>query len=268
MKLGFRRFAALAAGAGLAIGGMLLAGPVGPASADPVSAPLCGQSEAATGLALHGTYNNLTVHGIAYVPDGATLTVRHNLVVTPGSCLDAFSMGTVHVGGNVLVRPGATLALGCMPFANGSDAPCTGVPNDTVGGNLVANQPLTMYLTAVHVGGNVASYGGGQHQNVSFPIKGMTIGGNLVVEGWTGGPFGWFGIIGNHVGANVVLEGNSGGRPGHSGALDSNEVDDNWVGANLVCYGNTPAAQYGDAPMPQANTVMGAAVGQCAALTH
>lgn len=263
MKLRFRRLAALAAGAGLVVGGMLLTGPVSPASADPVSAPLC-QNEA-SGHALHGTYNNLTVRGVAYVADGATLTVRHNLVLTPTSCLDAFSMGTVHVGGNVLVRRGATLALGCMPFANGSLVPCDGVPNDTVGGNLVATQPRTMYLTAVHVGGNVASYGGGQ-VGASFPIKGMTIGGNLVVEGWAGGAGGWFGMIGNHIGANAVLIGNSGERPNANGGPDSNEVDGNWIGANLVCYGNNPAAQFGDAPAPNMNTVMGAAVGQCAAL--
>lgn len=55
---------------------------------------------------------DLTVAGIAYVENDATLDVSGNLTLAPGACLDAFSKGTVNVGHNVSVGPGATLALG------------------------------------------------------------------------------------------------------------------------------------------------------------
>jgi hypothetical protein len=165
---------------------------VAPAGADPTYAPLCGSSEATTGIALSGDYGNLTVSGIAFVASGATLNVSGNLTVAPGACLDAFSLGTVHVGGNVTVRSGATLALGCAPGSNGPPGtqPCGySVADDTVDGNIIANQPLTMYLTAVTVGGNVVSNGGGlSTPGLSFPVKNMIIGGNLVLQGWQGGP--------------------------------------------------------------------------------
>src|SRR5579884_216291 len=89
------------------------------ASADPVYAPICGSEEATAGTALSGTYHHLTVHGIAYVESGATLDVSGDLRLAPGACLDAFSLGTVHVGGDVKVGPRATLALGCAPGSNG-----------------------------------------------------------------------------------------------------------------------------------------------------
>lgn len=266
MNSRIRRLVAAAGGAGLIIGALLALGPAGAASADPVSAPVCGAAESTSGTALSGTYGNLTVNGIAYVAADATLTVRGNLILAPGACLDAFSTGTVHVGGNVVVQRGAVLALGCAPFANGEPMPCgQTTTDDSVGGNIAAAQPLTMYLTAVWVGGNVTSTGGGPGTasvGTSFPIKNMNIRGNLVVTGWQGG---WFGALRNTVGGNMVITNNSGSRPGESGAPDSTEITANNVSGNLVCTGNTPSARFGDAePVP--NTVRGNVVGECAAL--
>lgn len=276
MKLRFRALAALTACAGMIIAGALA---VGPASADPVSAPVCSSA----GTALQGSYGNLTVTGNAYVAAGATLTVNGNLTVARGACLDAFSTGTVHVAGNVQVRQGAVLGLGCAPFANGAFEPCGyTTTDDTVGGNLTADQPLTMYLTAVTVQGNLTSHGGGPGadtpSSVSFPIKQMTVRGNLVVTGWQGGTTGngttaggWFGALGNTIGGNAIISQNSGSRPGDSGAPDSTEVLGNTVGGNLICVHNTPAAQYGDAihdpTLQPFNTVSGNAIGECAGLT-
>lgn len=256
-------------GAAVIVFGAGLAGLVGPAvaaSADPVSAPLC----PAAGLALAGTHHNLTVRGNAYVADGATLTVTGNLTLAPGSCLDAFSLGTVHVGYNVLVSRGATLALGCAPGANGPPpiAPCYfQTTNDTVGGSILAYGPQTMYLTAVTVGHNVISIGGGpgtQAVAVSFPVKNMNIHGNLVLAGWQGG---WIGALRNHVDGNMVIVHNAGSRLGSTGVPDSTEIDGNTVGRNLICVGNSPTARFGDAPPPHANVVSGVAVGECAGLT-
>lgn len=128
-----------------------------------------------------------------------------------------------------------------------------------------------MYLTAVHVAGNVTSLGGGpgtkpSTTGVSFPVKEMTIGGNLTLLGWHGG---WIGALRNTVRGNVLIAGNTGNRPGADGP-DSTEVLGNTVTHNLICLHNTPAAQYGDAygaPGNGPNVVHGHAIGECRFLT-
>jgi hypothetical protein len=252
-------------------------GSAGIASADPTSAPLCGSSEATTGTALSGDYYNLTVSGIAFVASDATLNVSGDLRVAPGACLDAFSMGTVHVGRDVIVGPGATLALGCAPGSNGPPGtpPCSGVADDTVGGNITAVQPLTMYLTAVTVRWNVVSIGGGfSTPGLNFPVKSMNIGGDLVLQGWHGGPGAWIGALRNHVGGDMVIANNVGARPGDNPTEDPNdstEVVGNTVGGSLICLANTPPAHYGDAYDEATgngpNTVGRRAIGECAGLT-
>src|SRR5205807_1854198 len=54
-----------------------------------------------------GTYRSLTVTGFCNVPDGAVITVEHNLTVSPKAVLFAVSMSTLRVGGNLLVESGA-----------------------------------------------------------------------------------------------------------------------------------------------------------------
>jgi hypothetical protein len=229
---------------------------------------------ATSGTAISGNFTNLTITGNMYVADGANLTVSRTLTVAPGACLDAFSLGTVHVGQDVLVQSGATLALGCAPGANGPPptAPCFfQTTNDTVGGSIIGNGPLTMYLTAVKVGGSVISNGGGpgvQNPVISFPVKNMSIGGNLVLQGWHGA---WIGALRNRVGGSVTISNNVGSRVGESGTLDSTEVVDNTVGGNLVCQNNAPPAQFGDALEDPLNgngfnRVGGKAIGECQAL--
>jgi hypothetical protein len=230
------------------------------ASADPVFSPLCQGTET---VALSGTYKNLTITGDNnYVASGSSLTVTGNLVLTPGSCLDAFSLGTVTVGRNITVEPGAVLALGCTPFSNGLQDPCEGqFTNDTVGGNITAYQPLTMYLDGDTISGNVTSQGGGPGLGfppfLTFPVKDNTIGGNLVMEGWQGG---WAGAIRDKVGKNLIFSDNQ-------SALDpdSNEVATNMVSGNLICSGNSPAAQLGDSG-GSLNNVGGKGIDQCSSL--
>ncbi len=248
----------------------LLLGATGVANADPVAAPICGSSEGTTGTALSGTYQNLTISGVAYVANDATVTVTGDLNLLPGSCLDAFSTGTVQVGGSVTVGFGATLALGCAPGANGPPGtpPCVSVPPDTVGGSILALQPRTMYLTAVTVGGSVLSFGGGLGMpHLNFPVKNMDIKGDLTIVGWSGGPGSWIGALRNHVGGNLAFYANNVILPDP----DAMEVDGNTVGNNLDCRSNAPLAQYGDAYDPTIgngpNTVGGAATGECASLT-
>jgi hypothetical protein len=221
------------------------------------------------GTALSGTYQNLTVTGNAYVAGNATLIVNGNLTVAEGACLDAFSMGTVSVGRNVLVGKGATLALGCTQTSiePGQPTPCTGTTNDTVGGNIIAYQAFTMYLDGDHVSGDVISIGGGDPSLskpwLAFPIKDNQIDGNLIVLGWQGA---WVGAIRNTVGRNVMFSFNVGTRTSEDGTPDSTEIAANHIGGNLICLHNTPTARIGDVQFHTGpNIVGGKGIGECAA---
>ena len=210
-----------------------------------------------TATAISGNYGNLTITGNRYVEFGQSLTVAGNLTIAPGACLEAF-VGSAAIGGNVKVGKGAVFGLGYGP---GSFY--------TVGGNVDANQPASLYLGGATVRGNVISNGGGD-PNRNFPIKDNTIGGNLIVQGWSGL---WIGMLRNHVGGNLIFSKNSGTQTGDEppfiGVPDSSEIVSNVVGGNLICHGNTPAAQIGDAglePGNGPNTVSGNKIGECAGL--
>ncbi len=227
-----------------------------PAAADPTSGPpIC--SSAGTPLSGHH-YRSLRLTGNNYVAAGTNLTVRGNLEIAPGACLDAFSTGTVNVGGNVLVGKNAILGLGCAPDVDFVNVPCgSTTTDDTIGGNLFALDPYTMYLTADTIRGSLVSVGGGPGAPpapfVNFPIKDMMIRGNVLVSGWDGG---WFGLLRNVVNGNVVVTNNLASVP------DADEVVTNTVDRNLICYGNNPAVQFGDSG-GSPNEVSGFAFGEC-----
>ena len=249
----------LLVGVAAALAAAVVAAPT--ASGDPFEGPpICSSA----GTALAGSFGNLTVSGNAYVAKGTTLTVSGKLTLARGACLDAFTLGTVHVGGDLVVSKEAILGLGCSPGAIGPAPPCgTTTTEDTVGGSIRADQPLTMYLTADKITGSVISYGGGPGPTVNpyinFPIKENTIGGSLTVAGWQGA---WFGVLRNTVAGNVTLDSNVGVTRNEFGELDSTEIVTNTIGGNLVCYANRPAAQVGDSE-GATNTVAGHKVGQC-----
>lgn len=114
------------------------------------------------GTALSGNYSQLVGTGYPYVAGGTPLNVSGNLILAPGSCVDAFSLGMVTVGGNIFVGRGATLGLGCTPQSLGDPTipPCFNhTTNDVVGGSILADQPLTMYLDGNAIHGNVISLG-------------------------------------------------------------------------------------------------------------
>ena len=235
------------------------------ASADPFEGPpIC----TSAGTAISGSYGNLTITGNAYVKSGTTLSVAGNLTLAKGSCLDAFTLGTVNVAGNVVVGKGAILALGCSPGAQGPVPPCgIETTDDTVGGSILASQPLTMYLTATTIDGSVVSWGGGPgpvfHPYVNYPIKENLIYGNLLVSGWQGA---WFGVLRNIIYGNATLLNNVGVTISEeTGLPDSTEIVSNTIGGNLVCIGNRPAAQVGDSE-GSPNLVYGRKIMQCKAL--
>ena len=204
--------------------------------------------------------------GNAYVASGTTLNVRGNLKISHGACLDAFTLGTVTVRGNVLVG-GAPRTRGCSPNAVGPTPPCGDTTtNDVVGGDIIAIGANTMYLDGDTIHGNVISIGGGPGPTldpyINFPIKDNVIDGNPIVFGWQGA---WFGALRNKVGGNVIVAKNVGVTTGETpSTLDSTEIASNTISRNLICFDNSPAAQIGDSGgLP--NVVGGHKIGECPA---
>lgn len=210
-----------------------------------------------------GTYTGLTVTGNCLF--GGEVTVNGNVTVADGALLNdhAFSFAAhVLITGNVKVGKGAVLGLGKY------GAP--GIKTDTtVGGNIVANQPLSLYLSGITVHGNVISNGGGggpTGEFRNFPTKDNRVDGNLIIQGWTGG---WLGVIRDSVGGNAIVSKNTSvlTEAGPGVDLDSNEVQTNVISGNLICHGNTPAAQVNVLDGGELNAVGGKGIGECTTLT-
>ena len=186
----------------------------------------------------------------------------------------------VHVGGDIHVGQGAVLGLGWnSPDGEGTLGP------DTVGGSIVANQPLAMQIGGVTIGGSIVSNGGGVLSTSTadarnFPIKDNVIHGNVVIQGWRGS---WFGLIRNTIDGNVVIArmvSISNPETGPGMDADSNEIMGSdlsgfggpvipqTIGGNLICHDNVPAAQVnpGDGGAP--SIVLGNALGECASIVQ
>ncbi len=204
-----------------------------------------------------GSYRGFTVTGVCWFT--GDVTIHGNLFLTRGAILNDHAMpaAVVHVTGNVIVGKDAVLGLGTYgPLGGGATQTGT-----VVDGNITAIRPLSLYLSAITVHGNLTSLGGsGTGRN--FPIKDNVIDGNLLVQGWNGD---WIGLLGNQVGGNVIFARNSSATD-----PDSSEVAENEISGNLICFGNTPAAQIGDAgPLGRdPNVVGGRALGECASLVQ
>lgn len=214
------------------------------------------------GLIGAGTYNGLTITGPCFFDDSAgipTITVNGNLTVAPGASLNAHdaTVANVTVTGNVTVGQGGILGLG--EYDEGSYIPQTTV----VDGNITANQPESLFLSFVTIRGNLVSNGGSGPVGINFPLKNLIVGGNVDIEGWNGF---WIGLFRSTVGGNVIFANNSGTQTaGPDGPPDSSEVASNTISGNLICHGNSPAAQLGDSG-GSLNTVGGQAIGQCSDL--
>jgi hypothetical protein len=230
----------------------------------PAAAP--GSATCSGGPIAGGTYKSLTVTGVCWWA-GDPVSITGNLTVADGALLNdhAFSTASVTVGGNVKVGKGSVVGLGSYnPFSG---------QHTTVAGNIIANQPLSMYLSFMTVHGNLISNGGGGGVTGEFrnyPTKDITVDGNMVIQGWTGG---WIGVIRDQVGGNLVFSNNRSvinglADPPVPGEVDSDssEIMTNVVGGNLVCHNNTPAAQVNPDDGGQPNVVGGRKIGECAGL--
>lgn len=212
-----------------------------------------------------GPYGDVTVAGICRF--NGDVTINGDLTVADGAVLNnhasqvPFKVANVTINGNVKVAKGAVLGLG-------NYGPPGVKTNTVVNGNINANQPLDLYLSGITVHGNVISNGGGPgtSQFLNFPTKDDIIDGNLIMQGWQGG---WIGAIRDVVGGNLNVSNNAsvvtddGSSPPDS---DSTEVMTNTVEGNLICHGNSPAAQVNPADGGQPNSVSGNKIGECAGL--
>lgn len=218
-------------------------------------------------------FHSLVVTGDCVIPDGS-VRITGGLTVQPGASLTAFQPDVV-IRGRVRVGEGAVLDLGCS-YAMTQDpylSPlCPMGPSEVrVNGSLVAHSPLTMNLNGIVFNGSVTSTGGGPGPTfdpyTNFSFKDNIVHGHVSITGWQGT---WIGAIRNTIRGGLVFSNNVGVAVGPTGNPDSNEILSNTIHGNLVCWGNVPAAQYGDAvyaPGAMPNTVTGRTVGQCVGLT-
>jgi len=272
---------------GTVIGGILAAGPVTAAGAAVTGGTAtCSGTPTAPGV-LTGTFkSNVVVRGACEVNAGPAV-VNGDLTLSAGSALlAAFALndktGTGHssltVKGNILVRAGATLVMGCNP----ANFACLDDPNQnqptlsshaTVGLDLRSNQPLGLIVHNFTVGGDVIQTGGGGGVNCNpqgiFKLFGSPVYSTYEV-GSVGGDVRissvqscWMGIVEVHVGNSVVMYRNKLADP------DAIEILSNNIKGSLICRGNSRTwdnAEMGPSLFPRTpepNTVGRNRAGQC-----
>jgi hypothetical protein len=262
--------------------GGLLAALVVPAVAASASGAVtnktCSGTPTSPGV-LTGTYpGNVIVKGFCEVNAGQAV-VAGNLTIAPGGgVVAAFALNdkthngfsSLTVKKNVTVGRAATLILGCEPnfFTCVDD---TGkVPSlqsrGTIGGSLLASQPLGILLHNSSVAGLVTENGGGG--GLSCTPKGIfKLFKSPVYSDYEDNIFGdsvsvtqvhscWLGLLRNTVIGTLTFSSNKMADP------DANEVLHNYVNRSLTCQANTPAVQYGDSGSAP-NAVKGPASGEC-----
>jgi len=270
---------------GAVIGGVLAATPVTPAGAAVTGTTTCSGTPSAPGV-LTGTHGAVVVKGACEVNAGAAV-VNGDLTLSPGSALlaafalnDQTGSGTssLAVTGNVLVRAGATLLMGCNP----ANFACLDDPNQsnptlsmhpTVGLDLRSNQPLGVIVHNFSVGGDVIQTGGGGGVNCKpqgvfklfqSPVYSTyevgTVGGDIRISSVHSC---WMGVVEMHVGNTVVMYQNKLADP------DAIEILSNNITGNLICRGNSRTWDNGDIGpnlfprQPEPNTVGRNRIGQC-----
>jgi hypothetical protein len=162
------------------------------------------------------------------------------------------------------VGSGGTLILGCSPSFG-----CANTTSNTIGGDVRAFQPLGLLFHSNTVRGDISVRGGGGGVSCApqgvFALFGSpvfttfedtTLGGDYSVSGYRSC---WLGFFRNNVRGDVRITNNTLADP------DANEVATNTIRGDLICRGNSPAAQIGDSGGAP-NVVKGDAVGECASL--
>ncbi|MGZ4695813.1 MAG: hypothetical protein ACXWA3_19480, partial [Acidimicrobiales bacterium] len=224
-----------------------------------------------------GLYRSVEVAGVCTLDAGSVSVAGPVTVDTGAGLIAAFGGSNLVVRGNLVVQPHGNLILGCEPEAfkclndpdvNDDSAPGTLLTEDVIFGRLIGYGADTMLVHHNTIARGVASLGGGGGVTCdNFPLgpdgppayttyEDNTIGGAAEIIGVQTC---WIGFIRNTVQRTVTFVANETFDP------DGNEVVSNTIGRNLVCNGNTPAAQIGDSS-GSPNSVGGRATGECKAL--
>jgi hypothetical protein len=253
--------------------GFLLVNPI-TATATATAPSKCSGTFTSPGFIAPGTYSSLDVTGFCLGPATGNVIVKKNLTVEAGASLLANYPANAPgpegdanfiVKGDVNVGKGGMLLLGCEPATG-----CANTTFDSVGGNVDADGALGVILHSDVIGGNVDFAGGGGGVNctpsgvfalikspVFSDVEDNAIIGSLHISGLRSC---YLGEFRNIVMGNNTVDHNTFADP------DATEVGANTVLGNLACFGNSPAAQFGDSGSPP-NIVIGNATGECAALS-
>jgi hypothetical protein len=204
-----------------------------------------------------------------------TVTVEAGAAIVAAYAHGSGGSGTsgLDVVGNVAVNPGGTAILGCeasaFPCIDDNQTSPTLASHDTVGGSVIATNPLGIVIHATTIAGDATQSGGGGgvtcapagvFTTLTPPSGAFTdyeddvIHGNLRVSGLATC---WDGAIRDTIGGSATFSDNTMADP------DASEVVSNQIDGNLVCAGNSPSIQFGDS-QGSPNVVAGFTSGQCA----
>jgi len=227
----------------------------GAANAAPL--PHYGPTTCKGGKIRSGSYASLRITGVCTLGNRAYTIVRGNLVVGHHGVLNAITHGHLGVWGNLKVRSGGAVGLGCSPAIG-----CDVTTHDHIQGNVIADGALAMIFHSNRIDGNYVQTGGGGGVNCNPVLLGgpayttnedSRIGGNVTITGLRSC---WMGMFRNHVGGTVRIKYNRFADP------DADEIQTNTIAGDLICRGNTPPPQQGDSA-GLLNTVAGMKIGQC-----
>jgi hypothetical protein len=217
-----------------------------------------------------GTYSSLIVNGNCNVDDGTVHVIGDVTVKPNASLIAAFGGSDLIVGGSVNAGKNTNLVFGCSPY----DFTCYGesqggYSTTTIQHDLVATGARAILVHGAHIGGSVTQTGGGGGLACGEPgaapavfvtinpayttYSDTSIGGDLTI---TGVKTCWLGVTRVDVGMSMTFTGNK------TGDSDGNELVSNHIVRNLACVGNRPAPQIGDSG-GNLNFVGGLATGQC-----
>jgi hypothetical protein len=222
-----------------------------------------------------GTYQSLTIAGNCAITTTAVV-VLGDLVLKPGSSLNAALPpgGNLTVYGDAVVWKDAIFVLGCAP----SVCPAK-LTDDKIYGSLRAYDPLALITHGNYFGGHISVQGGGGGKTcepnarvmaalgLPFPLPAYVNFERSQMDGGasiSGLQSCWFGFVGNEVDGTVSIQNNSFFDD------DATEVVSNHINGSLVCSGNSPAAQLGDAVLEggHPNAVTGQAKDECELLVE